>query len=45
MAKYHWKGDNITYETIHWWNNKNYSKSGTCTKCNRKGKTVWALIH
>jgi hypothetical protein len=44
MAKHHWKGDNITYSTIHWWNNKNYSKSGICKHCGITGKrTEWAL--
>lgn len=33
------------YYTIHWWNNKYYLKSGKCSLCKEKKKTVWALIH
>lgn len=45
MAKHHWKGNNITYATIHWWNNKYFPKKGICKKCGQNKKTVWALLH
>ena len=40
----HWKGDNITYETIHWWLKKNYGKATNCEQCGSTKNVQWAKL-
>lgn len=38
-----WRGDAISFTSLHRWLRWNYRKSGVCVVCRREGKTQWAL--
>lgn len=37
-----WKGTKVSYWNCHKWVQKNFSKTGICEICNRKGYTEWS---
>jgi hypothetical protein len=42
-----WKGNDVTYNTLHWWIRNNYGSATKCEnpECKRRGKRYeWALI-
>jgi hypothetical protein len=42
-----WKGDNITYNSLHWWIRRNYGSANKCEnhKCEAKSNIFeWALL-
>lgn len=36
--------DELSYQELHRWVNRNKSKTGTCSDCNAEGDTFWANI-
>lgn len=39
-----WKGNNVSYRTMHQWLQRHYIKTNICSICNKSKKTDWANV-